>query len=357
MGVGRAIEHDLDQRSLQVIKALVDEYMRDGQTVSSERVSQVSGLDLSASSVRNILARLEDQGLLKQSHASSGRKPTARGIRIYLSSLLKLRQPSEKLTDEIRLGLRTESTNVLAKSVPELLARITGMVALVTLPGAAATKVAKLQFSRLSSTRIMAILITREGEVRNRLIEVEEELSLRELEQAAEIFNETCAGECLADAKLKLRGLLTALQSRIANLLRQMLAKLAVDDEGDGRKVYLAGEDNLRAQAQLLEASEHLDEMLRLLHHKKLLLRLIDKSGDAKDVSVFIGAEAGIPEMEEHSLLTAPYDIQDDNVIGALGVIGPMRMKYHSIIPLVRLSSVLMQEAVHKISSSYGQRP
>lgn len=343
----------LDGRSLQIVKALIDEYMRDGGAVSSERVAHASGLRLSSSSVRSILARLEEQGFIRQDHVSSGRRPTAKGIRIYLSSLIQMREPSSRVADELRQSMRTEAVNVMAKSVPETLAKLTGMVALVALPRTEEAKIAQLQFVRLSATRVMAVLVTREGEVRNRLLETEGELSVHELERAAAIFNENCAGESLADAKLRLGGLLAALQGRIAGILRQMLAKLAGGEED--RKLYSAGEDSLLARAQLLEEAARLDELLRLLHHKSLLLRLLDKGRAADDVSVFIGAEAGVPEMEEFSLVTAPCAGQDGNVIGALGLIGPIRMKYAKIVPIMRMSSLLMKDAARRISSDYGK--
>ena len=338
----------LDKRSLRIIKILIDEYMRSGEPVGSATLASKSGIKLSPASIRNVMAGLESQGYIEPVHTSSGRRPTTKGFRVYLGSLVRMRSPTAKEREQLADRLRTDSTNGMAKSAMQSMAQLTKMISLVSIPGASESKLKHINFVELSSARVMVVLVTVEGEVRNRLIETEESMSQKELVEAAAFFNEKFAGHTLASAKIELGGLVSGLQRRIAVLLSKMLATIT-DQDGNGRKVYMSGPENLLAHQEMTQDADKLQDMVNLLHRKETLLGMLDKGSAAQDVSVFIGSESGVPELEEFSLITSPYADDQGKVIGALGLIGPIRMRYGRILPIIELTSELMSQAMGKI--------
>ena len=345
----------MEERNLKIIKVLIEEYMKSGDAVSSQSIANNSEIHLSSASIRNILVKLEEQELIKQDHASAGRKPTPKGIRIYLNSIIRMHKPNAKIKTELKEKLLSESTNVMAKSALDLVSKITGMVSFVTLPGTIDTVISNIKFVRLSSSRVMAVLITNEGEVRNRIIQIDKDLNSAELENAARVFNERFSGHTLATSKLELKGTMLSLEKSIVDLLQQMLSKLTKDaDVQEDRKFYVSGEENLYMNSQLITQADKLNDLMKLLNHKKVLFELIDKGSKANDVSVFIGSESGIPELNDFSLVTSPYDVKEGNVLGALGVIGPIRMKYAKILPIMEITSSLMNDAVKNISKEFN---
>ena len=345
----------LERRMLNIIKLLVDEYLSKGAPVSSKTLAAKQGINLSPASVRSVMANLERMGFIEPVHTSSGRYPTVKGMRVYISSLLKMQQPSQGVRDELANSLRTESTDAMAQSAIDSVAMLTKMVALVSIPGTSNAKIAQIQFVKLASTRVMAVLVTMDGEVHNRLIEVSTETSVRDLEIAAQVFNERFVGHTLAAAKLELRGLMVTLQERIAALLQKMITTITSPTGPDTQpQVYMSSPENLYANAELVTDAKHLKELVDLLHRKEVLLSMLERGISAANVSVFIGSESGIPELDDCSLVTAPYEDDDGKVIGALGLIGPIRMKYASIVPIIEVTSTLMGAALAKIRKDFN---
>ncbi len=346
-------EHGLDDRSLQIVKAIVDEYMQSGNPVGSATLSEKGGIELSPASVRSVMAELERQGFIEHVHVSSGRRPTAKGMRVYLGSLVRMSDPTESDRRELEGGLRTDSTNGMAKSALQSVAALTKMISLVSIPGTTEARLKQVHFVELSSTRLMAVLVSADGEVRNRLIEVDGPFGPGELEGAAALFNERFAGHTLSSAKVELRGLVGGLKGRIADLMSRMLAAIT-DGGGDGRKVYVHGPENLPADGEIVRDADRLQDMVRLLRRKEVLLGVLDKGLAAEDVSVFIGSESGVPELEDFSLVASPYVDGNGETVGVLGVIGPIRMRYGRIVPIIELTSDLMSAAAAKIHRDYS---
>ena len=341
-------------RQLLVFKALMEQYLQSGTNVSSAQITDKAGIKLSSASVRTVLAKLEELGFVRQNHVASGRTPTTKGMRLYVSSLVRLRQPTVKLRQQVEEGLSTESTNVMAKSALELVSKCTGMISLVTLPSTRAAVISQIQFVRLAASRVMVVLVTAEGEVRNRLIEIDPELMTRDLEIAAQVFNERFTSHTLASAKLELRNLNAAMKKSIAKLLTKMIAKLTPQEgASQDRKVYVSGSDYLYQKMELEKDSKRLQDLVRLLNDKENLLELLEKGCKASNVTVFIGTESGIPELNDYSVVAAPYDVHDGQVIGAFGLIGSSRMPYGKIVPIVNMTSILMNDALSKISAEY----
>ena len=343
----------LDARTLTIITALVDEYVRSGNPVASSQLAAKPHIKLSSASVRNILVELEKRGLIEQVHTSSGRKPTAKGLHIYLNSLIRIKKPSSQTVEKLSVSLRTESTDSLAYSAMETVADLTQLVTLVSIPTASESPINNIQFMRLSSSRVMGILVTSNGEVRNRLIEVEKDLSNQDLEQVSQFFNEHFKGKKLAYVRNKLGKTITQLQLNIADLLKQMLDRIAGEDTDIQHKIVTSGSEQL-ANSPLITDAQRLSDMTKLLHRKETLQNLLHKSMNADDVSIFIGVESGIPELANSSVVMAPYHDDNSNIVGVLGLVGPMNMKYSKVMPLIDVTTSLMQEALVKIKQGYS---
>lgn len=341
-------EIDLDPRSLTIIKALVDEYVSQGKPVASHKIAAKRGINLSSASVRNVLARLEQSGLIEQVHTSSGRRPTATGMHIYLNSLLQVQKPPQESMDLLVESLRTESTNTMVHSAMEAVANLTQMVTLVSLPGVSESRLTNVQFMRLSAQRVMAVMITDTGEVRNRLLELNKEIDSRQLELAGQCFSEHFSGKTMVEARHELRGRISTLQTSIAELLQHMLNQIT--DSDSGHEVLTSGTQ----QPAMVVDAQRLSNMTALLHSKETLLRILDHGVGSNDVSVFIGVESGIPELDDSSVVMAPYHDEESNVVGVLGLIGPLNMKYAKVMPLVQLTTTLMNDALVKIRQEYS---
>ena len=338
----------LDDRSLRIIKSIVDEYVRSGDPIGSANLAKKGGIELSPASVRNVMANLEKNGYIEPIHTSSGRRPTTKGLRVYLGSLVRMRTPSEKEREEISGQIRTDSTNGMAKSAMRSVSGLTKMISLVTIPSRIESKLKRMHFVELSSNRLMVVMVTMEGEVSNRLVGIDDPLGPEELRMAEDIFNEKFAGHSLTTAKIELRGLVSGLKEKIAVLLSKML-KSITDGENAERGVYVSGSENLIANREMLHDADSLSDMVDLLQRKETLLKMLEKGSRSQDVSVFIGNESGVPELTECSLVTSPYENEHGEVVGVLGLIGPRRMEYGTIVPLVELTSDIMTETVARI--------
>lgn len=344
---------DLDARSQSIIKALVEEYVRNGEPVASAKLAGKRGIDLSSASVRNVLARLEESGLIEQVHTSSGRRPTASGMHIYLNTLLHVQSPSAQTVSVLEENIRTESTNEMVHSAMDTVSKLTQMVTLVSVPGVAEAQLKSVQFLRLTSQRVMAVLVTKSGEVRNRLLELDHEINTRELELASQFFNEHFVGRTMAQARAELGTKISNLQLRIAELLRNMLAQITETEPGK-TEVMTSGPEQFFANPKLFADSKKLSELTALLQRKETLLHILDRGVLSNDVSVFIGVESGVPELAESSVVMAPYLDANANVLGVLGLIGPMNMKYSKVMPLMEVTTALMQQALVKINREYS---
>ncbi|GAC1621167.1 MAG: heat-inducible transcriptional repressor HrcA [Nevskia sp.] len=326
----------LDPRAAELLKLLIERYVHDGLPVGSRTLARAMGVELSPATIRNVMADLEDLGFVSSPHTSAGRVPTQRGYRYFVDSLLAPEPLSQaelsRIADE--LLPRDKSPSDMLQTVSSLLSRLSSMAGVVTVPKRNVAVLRRIEFLSLSGGRVLAILVVNQREVQNRVLDMGRDFSAQELERYANVINDTFAGRDLFTLRRTLADELMEAQKRVSTVLGAAaeLAERAL--RGDETEDYvLAGGTNLLGFQELSDMSR-LRKLFDVLDQKRELLELFDQCLGASGVQIYIGGESGYQVLDECSLVTAPYLI-DGQVAGVLGVIGPTRMAYHRIIPLV----------------------
>jgi len=337
----------LDQRARQLLRTLIGRYIRDGEPVGSQTLARHAGLDVSAATIRNILADLEEQGLLAAPHTSAGRVPTAQGYRVFVDSLLQV-QPlpnaeMARLRGELASGGGTQS---LLGSASELVSAMTHFVGVVSVPRREQFAFRHIDFVALDAQRVMAILVFSDNDVQNRIIQTRRPYEASELERVANYLNAHFAGRQVADIRASLlrelqaaRSEMEALLSHTVELAEQVLAPVEDDD------MLVAGQTRLIG-VQDLSDLDRLRELFEAFARKREILQLLERTIRAPGVRIFIGEETGLAPLEGVSLVTAPYGA-GGKVLGVLGVIGPTRMAYDRVIPVVQATADLLGAALN----------
>lgn len=345
---------DLNERAQHLLKALVERYIHDGQPVGSRCLSRETDLQLSSATIRNVMADLEEYGLVTSPHTSAGRIPTVSGYRVFVDSLLTIRPLQQNVLQELELTLTAQSSpQSLLQTASKLLSAATRMAGLVTLPlPTQRTAFRHIEFLSLSNGRVLVILVTNQQEVHNRIIYPNREFTASELQTAANYLNSLCQGRDLAEIRQNIRNELLqdrdALNQEVVNAAH--MAELALqnkDQEGD-KDFLLSGETNLMTFAELSSLSK-LRDMFEAFNQKQDIMHLLDRCLEADGVQIFIGEESGYKPLDQCSLVTAAYTM-DDQVVGVLGVIGPTRMAYERVIPLVDVTAKLLGAALNQAS-------
>lgn len=339
----------LDRRSRLLLKALVERYIRDGQPVGSRTLARFSGLSVSAATVRNVMADLEDMGFVASPHTSAGRVPTIHGYRFFVDQLLSPESlPARQRADiERQLRARVASGGDLLASASSLLSSLSDMAGVVTVPRADAATLRRIEFLPLSGRRVLAILVINQREVQNRILEIERDYSASELETAANFLNDRFAGRTLTEIRGALARELDSVRNRMNRGIHHgvlMARRLFADPQAERGDYVLAGQTNLMSFPEFAEI-DRLRELFEAFQQKRDLLALFDECLSAEGVQIFIGEESGYRVLDECSVVTAPYTV-DGEVVGTLGVIGPTRMDYHRIIPLVDVTARLLGSAL-----------
>ena len=342
-------EH-LGERAQQLLRTLIESYIRDGQPVGSRALSRESGLQLSAATIRNVMADLEELGFVASPHTSAGRVPTDKGYRFFVDTLLQLRPLDDAATAEMRRHFeasRDNSTELIA-TVSQLLSSATQLAGVVTLPRARQASVTQMEFVGLSENRVLVVLVFNDREVQNRIIQLERHYSADELKRASNYLNEQFRGRSLRQVREEL---LRQLSEARAHMNQIMLDAIAVAqqvfDAGSEDKVeyVIKGETNLMGVAELTSV-EKLRRLFEAFNEKRDFLHLLDQSLKAEGVQIFIGHESGYRILDDCSVVTAPYGDRDA-VVGVLGVIGPTRMAYERVIPIVDMTAKLLGAALN----------
>lgn len=335
----------LEKRAQILLKTLVEHYISDGQPVGSRTLSKCSGLDLSPASIRNVMSDLEDMGFITSPHTSAGRIPTHRGYRMFVDTLLTV-QPLRK--DEIQRlehKLSSPDPQELISSAAGVLSNLTQFAGLVMIPKRKSIAFRQLEFLPLSDKRILLIIVTTDGNVQNRIIVADRNYSPSELTQAANFFNQHYAGSTFEDVQRKLHEELRQMQSDMTRLMTAALeasSKALAEDRDD---VVISGERNLLQVDDLSTNVTSLRKLFEVFERRTTLLQLLDTSQKAAGVNIFIGGESGHVPLDECSVVTAPYEV-DGQVVGTLGVIGPTRMAYERVIPIVDITAKLLSNAL-----------
>jgi heat-inducible transcriptional repressor len=346
--MNKAVEIGISERAQHFLKVLIERYIRDGQPVGSRTLAKDAGLDLSPATIRNVMADLEELGLVVSPHTSAGRIPTVSGYRIFVDSLISLKPLHETEMSRVLDELRSEAKPRTAlASASQLLSDLTHMAGVVSIPKRDQVTIRQIEFVPLSGTRVLVVMVTGQGEVHNRIIETARQYSRSELEQAANLINRHYAGrelEALRAQIIKEMGEDRACMDRLMARALEMANAAFAHDEGEDSDFVLAGQTNLMDFDELAQM-DRLRQLFNAFTEKQEILHLLDRCTAADGVQIYIGNESGYRTLENCSVVTAPY-VVDEQVVGVLGVIGPTRMAYDRVIPIVDVTAKLLGAAL-----------
>ncbi len=338
----------LNDRSLQLLKTLVERYISDGQPVGSRSLAKNSQLQLSPATIRNVMADLEDLGLVHSPHTSAGRVPTASGYRMFVDSLLTVKPLELQEINHLQQGLeeQEDETKVLGVA-SRLLSDVTQMAGVVTLPRRELVSLRHIEFLPLSNTRVLAIFVTNEQEVHNKIIHTSKQFSAAELQQAANYLNSIYSGKSLTSVRKAIVKEMQVAQEKMNQAMLDAVSMAHQTFESDQEKedFVLSGETNLMDFSELADMA-CLRQLFDAFSQKRSIIHLLDKCLEADGVQIFIGEESGYDVFDQCSLVTSTYSV-DNEIVGVLGVIGPTRMAYEKIIPYVDVTAKLLGAALN----------
>jgi heat-inducible transcriptional repressor len=340
--------NDIGIRAKKVLHAVVSEYLATGDAVGSHTVAKRYGLDISPATVRSVMSDLEDQGLLRHPHTSAGRVPTDRGLRVYVDTLLRVRSLSTSEKGEIRgrIGPATEVPDVMQR-VSRLLRELSHLAVIVQAPRPESDAVSHVEFVRLREGQLLAVIATASGQLQNKLVHVDFALSPSDLDRINNYLNGLVAGLTLDQMRKRILQEIERERSAFDPVRSQALGLVAAAiPSGDA-----AGDILLDGQANLVEKASDLERarcVLRTLEEKDQIVKLLDRTLAAPGICVFIGAEANLADLDDISVVAASYG-GEDRPLGTIGVIGPSRMNYSKVIPLVDFTADVITEILPRI--------
>jgi len=334
----------LNDRALILLKTLIERYIAEGQPIGSKALSHFSGLDISPATIRNVMADLEELGFVASPHTSAGRIPTVRGYRLFVDSLLAV-QPLQKLQiREIEEHLPVDSPQRSIAAASQLLSQLTHFAGVVLSPKRHEVILRHVEFLQLSDRRVLLIMVTGDGDVQNRIVQTERQFGPTELLEASNFLNQHCAGKTLANLVRLVQSEIVRLKSDIVGLMNAAVAvSTSISSQVD--TVVIAGEHQLLDSSDLTSNVVRMKQMFALFEQKTSLLQLLELGSKAEGVQIYIGNEAGLAPLDECSIVTAPYQLNGE-VVGTLGVIGPTRMAYDRVIPIVDITARLVSSAL-----------
>jgi heat-inducible transcriptional repressor len=335
----------LDERARTLLKALVERYIADGQPVGSRTLSRASGLDLSPATIRNVMADLEELGLIASPHTSAGRIPTAKGYRLFVDTMLTA-QPLDLMGERrhIEERLPPDQPQRVIANAAQLLSNLSSFVGVVTAP----RKVSvfhHIEFLRLGERRVLVILVAPDGDVQNRVVVTAQDYTQSQLVEASNYLTAQYAGLTIEEVRERLKSEVIALRGEIAALMQAAVQTGSEAMEQSNEQVVISGERNLLTVQDFSSDMGSLRKLFDLFEQKTQLMRLLDVSSRAEGVRIYIGGESMVVPFEELSVVSAPYEV-NGQVVGTLGVIGPTRMAYNRMIQIVDITSRLVTAAL-----------
>ncbi len=337
--------NSLDSRSQILLKTLIERYITDGQPVGSRALSRYSGLELSPATVRNVMSDLEEMGFISSPHTSAGRVPTPLGYRFFVDALLTVQPLDTSRVRELKGQLQPDQPRRLLNSASHLLSDLTQFAAVVVTPRKNAVRIRQFEFISLSETRILLIIVTTAGDVQNRILLTRRSYSSNELSAAASYLNEHFAGLSFEEIRSRLQDELKQLRSDMTELMTATVNAGSEAAEETATSYVISGETNLLDVEDLSSNMTRLRELFKLFDQKTGLMQLLDLSKRAEGVQIFIGGESGLAPLDGCSVISAPYEM-DGHVVGSVGVIGPTRMAYDRVIPIVDITARLLSNAL-----------
>jgi heat-inducible transcriptional repressor len=343
-------DEPLSERAQLLLKILIESYIRDGQPVGSRTLSRESGLALSSATIRNVMADLDELGFVTSPHTSAGRVPTDKGYRFFVDTLLKLKPLLGVEVDELqrRLGEHPDEPKALVATASQFLSAITHLAGLVTIPRTTHAAVSQIEFVGLTDNRVLTVLVVNGREVQNRIMQLERHYTSEELRRAANYLNDQFRGRTLTEVRAELLNQLQETRQHMNKLMLdaiQMAQQVMESGQREPPSYVIAGETNLMGFAELSNV-EKLRRLFDAFTEKRDILHLLDLSLRAEGVQIFIGQESGYTILDDCSVVTAPYTL-DNEVVGVLGVIGPTRMAYERVIPIVDITARLLGAALN----------
>ena len=334
---------DIDSRTQHLLKTLINHHIADGQPVGSKTLTASSGLELSSASIRNIMKDLEDAGFISSPHTSAGRVPTHKGYRFFVDSLVTMKSPNKSELDVLQNSLNTSNTNELINITADTLSSLTNFAGVVMLPKAKKISFKHIEFLSLSKTRILVIIVTSDGSVQNQVLDTQEEYDQKTLIEASNFFNEHYKDLDISMIKEKIIEELATMKKNMTNLMTAAM-DLSLNPKHD-ENLVLTGKGNLLDTADLSQNVKSIKKIIELFEKKTSLLHLLEKSHHSSGMQIFIGEESGYQALDECSIVTAPYQ-SDGEVLGILGVIGPTRMAYERVIPIVDITAKMLSKSI-----------
>jgi heat-inducible transcriptional repressor len=341
-----ANEAVLSERAQILLKMLVERYISDGQPVGSRALARLSGLDLSPASIRNIMADLEECGFLASPHTSAGRVPTPRGYRFFVDTLLKVRPLDQVEISQLEGQLQPTNTQQLVTQASHLLSDLTRFAGVVmTRKKRPSAAFRHIEFLSLSEKRILLIIVAPDGDVQNRIILTDRAYKSSELTEAGNFLNQNYAGLTFEEIKSRVQDELRQLREDMTQLMTRALDASTEVMTRNSEDYVLSGGHNLLHVQDLSSNMASLRKLFDMFEQKTSLLQLLEVSSRAHGVQIFIGGESGLVPLDECSVVTAPYEV-DGQVVGTVGVIGPTRMAYERVIPIVDITAKLLSSAL-----------
>lgn len=341
---------DLSDRAQQLLKVLIERYIIDGQPVGSRSLSREEGLRLSPATIRNVMSDIEEMGLITSPHTSSGRVPTVSGYRLFIDSLLTIKPLNDAAVNQLKRDLDgIEPENIVA-SASKMLSDITRMAGIVMVPRVDVAAFRHIEFLPLSDARVLVILVTNERQVHNKIIHPSREFTSAELQQAANYLNSIFEGKSLEDVRKAVIKDLQDTQERVNSEMVHVveMAHLTFNDQHKKDDFVLRGETNLMEFSELSDV-DCLRQLFDAFHQKRVILSILDECLKADGIQIFIGEESGCESLDNCSVVTSTYSVNDESV-GVLGVIGPTRMQYERVIPIVDVTAKILGAALNQKS-------
>jgi len=335
----------LDRRAQTLLKTLIERYIAEGQPVGSRTLARHSGLELSPATIRNVMSDLEEMGFIVSPHTSAGRVPTPRGYRLFVDSLLTVQPLAQAELSEIEGAIQRDQPQRLISQASQLLSQLTHFAGVVIAPRRQQPRIRQIEFLKLSDKRILLIIVTEKGEVQNRILFTQRAYSPAELIEAANYLNQNCSGLDFSQVKSRVHDELHQLRANMTELMSAALDASGQAMAETASQYVISGERNLLEVADLSSNMNRLRELFALFEQRTRLVQLLDVGTRADGVQIFIGGESGIAQLDECSVVAASFEV-DGQVVGSVGVIGPTRMAYERMIPIVDITSKLLSSAL-----------
>lgn len=338
-----------DERAGRLMKVLVENYISDGQPVGSKALVESSGLKISSATARSVMADLEQMGLIHSPHTSAGRVPTVQGYRLFVDSLLSVEQPDQTLLKKLSSNIQeTVEPDQILENVTETLSSMTKMAGLVVLPKKELVSLTQVEFIPLSNKRILAILVQSDNKVQNRVLQLEREYPPSQLQQMSNYLNHLLMGKSIKEVCLTLAQEMENTRQQMDEMMRSaiMMANHAFAEHHEDQDDFMiSGETNLMQYNDIADMSR-LRQLFDAFHEKQHILSLLNQVGSAEGVQLFIGNESGYEPLDDCSVVAAPYQMEGQTM-GVLGVIGPTRMAYDKVIPIVDVTAKILTSALN----------